>query len=119
MLMTLALPDELAIRLGPLEGQIPQILEFGLRELNAKTQHNFAGTASVLEILAGLPTPEEILALRPSEALQARISALLEKNRTDGLTPEEEQEWEGYQYLEHLVRLAKAKAHLLSKKSLD
>ena len=26
MLMTLALPDELAIRLGPLEDQIPQIL---------------------------------------------------------------------------------------------
>ena len=117
MLMTLELPDELAVRLRPLQDQIPRILEFGLRELNAKAQHGFEGTADVLEILAGLPTPEEVLALRLSEALQARISALLEKNRTEGLTPKEEQEWEGYQYLEHLVRLAKAKAHLMSKKS--
>ena len=117
MLMTLDLPDELATRLRPLEDQIPQILEFGLRELNATAQHGFEGTAEILEILAGLPTPEEILALRPSKALQARMNALLEKNRTTGLTPEEEQEWESHQYLEHLVRLAKAKAHLLSKKS--
>ena len=71
----------------------------------------------MLEILAGLPTPKEILALRPSEALQARLDVLLEKNRTEGLNPEEEQEWEGYQYLEHLIRIAKAKAHLLSKTS--
>ena len=117
MNMTLELPDELATRLRPLEDQIPQILEFGLRELNAKAQHGFKGTADALEILASLPSPEEVLGLRPSEGLQARISALLEKNRKEGLTPKEEQEWESYQYLEHLVRTAKAKAHLLSQKS--
>jgi uracil-DNA glycosylase len=65
-----------------------------------------------LEFLATLPTPEEIIALRPSEALQAQISNLLEKNRTQGLTPAEEQVWEQYQYLEHLLRMAKAKAYL-------
>lgn len=73
-------------------------------------------TAEVLEFLATLPTPEEIIALRPSEALQAQISNLLEKNRTQGLTPPEEQVWEQYQYLEHLIRMAKAKAYLKLKK---
>lgn len=34
---------------------------------------------------------------------------LLEQNRREELTPEEEQEWEHYEYLEHLVRLAKTK----------
>lgn len=72
----------------------------------------FTGAAEVLEFLATLPTPEEIIALRPSEALQAQISNLLEKNRTQGLTPAEEQIWQQYQYLEHLIRIAKAKAHL-------
>jgi uracil-DNA glycosylase len=72
----------------------------------------FTGAAEVLEFLATLPTPEEIIALRPSEALQAQISNLLEKNRTQGLTPAEEQIWEQYQYLEHLIRMAKAKAYL-------
>ena len=60
--------------------------------------------------LSDLPDSEDILNLRPSETLQARISQLLEKNRENGLTPQEEIEWEHYQYLEHLVRMAKAKA---------
>ena len=34
---------------------------------------------------------------------------LLEKNRREELTPEEEHEWEHYEYWEHLVRLAKPK----------
>ena len=115
MLITLDVPNELATRLEPLTNQLPRILELGLRELNANAQAGFEGAAEVLEILAGLPTPKEILALHPSEAFQARLNVLLEKNRTEGLNPEEEQEWEKYQYLEHLIRIAKAKAHLLSK----
>ena len=89
----------------------------GLRELNASSQIGFAGVAEVLEFLATLPTPEEIIALRPSEALQAQISNLQEKNRSQGLTLAEEQIWEQYQYLEHLIRMAKAKAYLRLKLS--
>ncbi len=89
MLITLDIPDELATRLRPLEDKLPRILELGLRELNAMAQPGFEGLSEYLEILAGLPTPEEILALRPSKALQTQISALLEKNRTEGLTPAE------------------------------
>ena len=109
MLITLDIPNELATRLEPLTNQLPRILELGLRELNADAQLGFEGTAEALEILA----------LRPSEALQARLDALLEKNRTEGLNSEEEQEWERYQYLEHLIRIAKAKAHLSSKVASD
>jgi len=43
---------------------------------------------------------------------KAQLSALLEKNRTAGLTATEEQLWQGYQYLEHVVRMAKARAFL-------
>jgi hypothetical protein len=110
--ITLELPDELARRLQPMADQLPEILELGLRELNAAGQPGFQGAAELLEFLAGLPSPEEALALRPSPALQGRIDALLEKNRTEGLTTSEEQDWERYQYLEHLVRIAKGKALL-------
>ena len=110
--VTLNIPEELATRLSPLEDKLPRILELGLRELNAMAQMGFEGAAEVFEFLAGLPSPEETIALRPSDALQARVSALLEKNHTDGLNKAEEQEWEQYEYLEHLVRMAKAKAHL-------
>ncbi|MCI0618884.1 hypothetical protein L0244_38410 [bacterium] len=111
MKITLNLSEELATRLRPLEDQLPRILEWGLREWNAAAQPGFEGAAEVLATLAGLPTPEEILALCPSAALQARIDALLDKNRNEGLSPIEEQEWQRYQYLEHLVRMAKAKAY--------
>ena len=112
MQITLDLPDDFAAQLGSLEDKLPQILQLGLRELNASAQVGFTGAAEVLEFLAALPTPEEIIALRPSATLQTQIETLLEKNRTQGLTPEEEQTWQQYQYLEHLVRVAKAQALL-------
>jgi hypothetical protein len=111
------LPDEVIGQLQPFEDKLPQILELGLRELNAIAQEGFSGIAEVLEFLASLPTPEAIIALRPSESLQAQISTLLDKNRTIGLTPPEEQLWQGYQYLEHIVRMAKARAFLKLKEA--
>ena len=110
--ITLKVPDDLAERLRMQQERLPEILELGLRELNAEAQSGFKGAAEVLELLAGLPSPEEILSLRPSERLQRRVQELLGKSRTGGLAAEEEEEWERYQYLEHLVRMAKAKACL-------
>lgn len=112
MRFSLELPDDLVSQLSPLEDKLPQILQLGLRELNAESQAGFTGAAEVLEFLAALPSPEEIIALRPSATLQAEINRLLEKKRTQGLTSDEEQSWRQYQYLEHLVRLAKAQALL-------
>lgn len=108
--LTFSLPDELAERLQPLSEQLPRILELGLREINAVGQTGFLGTSDVLEFLVRLPSPAEVLALEASPALDTRVRELLEKSRRDGLTSAEESEWEQYQYLEHLVRLAKANA---------
>ena len=109
-------PHELAVRLRPFDKQLPRIIELGLREWTAVGQTGFEGASEVLEFLAKLPSPEETLALRPSDGLQRRVNDLLEKNRIGGLTPEEEREWEQYQYLEHLVRMAKSQALLRIKK---
>ncbi len=109
-------PHDLATRLKQSAFQIPQIIESGLRELNASAQIGYKGSADILEFLASLPEPEKVIELRPSEYLQSRISLLLEKNRTQGMTGDEEREWEQYQYLEHLVRMAKANALLKLKK---
>jgi hypothetical protein len=117
MQVTFDLPDEVVAQLNLFEDKLPQILELGLRELNAVTQVGFSGFAEVVEFLASLPTPEAIIALRPSETLQAQIATLLEKNRTVGLTPADEQLWQGYQYLEHIVRMTKARAFLKLKKT--
>lgn len=108
MEITLTLPEELASQLH--QEDVARILELGLRELNAKTALEFSSTAQVVETLASLPTPEQILALRPSAEFQERIGALLEKNRTIGLSEQEQQEWASYEFTEHIVRLAKAQA---------
>jgi hypothetical protein len=69
-----------------------------------------ADTSEVLELLATLPSPEQTLALCPSAKLQTRMTELLERNRTSGLTPEEREEMRHYEHAEHLVRLAKGRA---------
>src|SRR5579863_9065578 len=110
--ITLSLPDDLASQIRAQRRQLPRILELGLRELNAADQSGFDGAADVLELLAGLPAPEEILSLRPSPRLAERVSQLLAKSRAGAMTPSDEEEWERYEYLEHLVRVAKAAAQI-------
>src|SRR5262245_12052747 len=110
--ITLTLPEELAQRLGQVGEDLPRVLELGLREWSARQGASYSGLAEVLETLASLPTPEEVLVLRPSPPLQARIDELLEKSQGGGLSEEEQREWEQYRYVEHLVRLAKMRAAL-------
>jgi hypothetical protein len=115
--ITISVPDHLAGRLRPIENDLPRILELGIREWDARHEAGFAGLTHVLETLATLPSPEEVLALRPTPALQERIDELLEKSRAGGLSDDERREWERYEYAEHLVRLAKARAALKLQKA--
>jgi hypothetical protein len=107
--LTLTIPDDLATRLRAVEGSLPEILELGLREWLSSAP-GYAGLGDVLETLARLPSPDEVVALRPSPELQARVEVLIDKMRADGLSAEERKEWEHYEYIEHLVRMAKAQA---------
>ena len=107
--LTLNVLHELAIRLRVVEDRLPEILELGLREW-LSTECGYAGLGDVLETLARLPSPEEALALRPATPLQDRIEELLAKNRCEGLSAEEQREWERYESIEHLVRLARTQA---------
>jgi hypothetical protein len=108
--LTVTIGDDLADQLKPYEAQFPEILQLGIREWQARGETGYDGISSVLEILAALPAPEEILALRPTAPLQERLEALLERSRTAGLSPDDQREWDQYQYVEHLFRLAKATA---------
>lgn len=109
MELTLTVPDELATRLRAVEDRLPEIIEIGLREWLSSSS-GYTGLADVLETLARLPSPEEVIGLRSSTHLQGRIEELLAKCRDGGLSAEEQREWERYEYIEHLVRLAKARA---------
>ena len=110
MSVTLTIADDLASELKPYEAQLAEILTLGMREWQARGESGYTGVSSVLEKLAALPDPEEVLALRPAPQLEQRLEELLEKNRNSGLSPSDQREWDQYEYVEHLVRLAKISA---------
>jgi hypothetical protein len=64
----------------------------------------------VLDLLASTPTPEQIIEFSPSEALQQRAHDLLEKNREEGLSAEEQAELEEFSRLNHFMSMLKIRA---------
>jgi hypothetical protein len=84
-----------------------------VNELIARPQPGFTGFTKVLDLLANLLTPKEILALRPSPPLQAQIDRLAENYQAQELTPAEQQLWQQYKYLEPIIRIARG-CHQLS-----
>ena len=109
--VTLDLPDDLADDLQSFGEDSASIIAAGLREVQSVGAGQFSGLNEVLHKLAELPSAEEVIALRPAPALDARIRDLLWKSREEGLSREEQDEWRGYEVIEHLVRVAKARAH--------
>ncbi len=69
----------------------------------------------LLDFLVEKATPEEILALRPSDEAQQRAEELTERNKAGVLTSEEAVELEQMRQLNRLVAMLKAKAALALK----
>ena len=64
----------------------------------------------VVEFIAAGTTPGKVIAFRPSDAARERVGALLEGNRQGTLSADEAAELEHFVQVEHLMRLAKARA---------
>jgi hypothetical protein len=60
--------------------------------------------------------PAKVIAFRPSEATAQRVSDLIYREKTVGLSSEETTELNRYMELEHMMRMAKIRArkHLKS-----
>jgi hypothetical protein len=109
--ITLDIPDYLGEQLKQFGDRLPELLERGLQELvNEQKPGNFLGDQKIISVLASQPTPEQLLAIRPSPELQDRMSYLLSRNKAGQLSPAEETELDQFMTLEHLVRLAKVQA---------
>lgn len=64
----------------------------------------------VVEFIAS-SSPQNVIAFRPSKEAQARVADLIFREKTQGLLDEEKSELDHYMQIEHLMRLAKARAH--------
>jgi hypothetical protein len=64
----------------------------------------------IIDFFAAGTTPQAVVEFMPSPAAQQRAVELLEVAKEDKLTPEEQSELEHFTELEHILRMAKARA---------
>ncbi len=64
----------------------------------------------IVDFIAAGTTPQSVIDFRPSEATKAKVAELIRRQKTSSLSAEEEAELNQYLQLEHLMRLAKARA---------
>lgn len=67
----------------------------------------------IINFIAAGPTTDSVAAFKASPEAKARVAMLLDREKTAGLTPQEQAELDSYEELEHLMILAKARAYEL------
>ena len=63
-----------------------------------------------IDFIATGTTPNTIISFRPSDAVKERVADLIHREKTTGLSDDETAELNQYMQLEHIMRLAKARA---------
>ena len=64
----------------------------------------------MLDFITSAPSTEAIISFEPSETSHQRLEDLQFKRREAGLTEDEQNELEQFLMVEHIMRMAKAKA---------
>jgi len=64
----------------------------------------------VIDFIAAGTTTQNVIDFRPSEAAQERLAELISREKQGALSAEDRSELDHYLQLEHLMRLAKARA---------
>lgn len=64
----------------------------------------------VIDFIAAGTTPNNVVRFRPSEEARERILYLVEREKSASLSSKEKSELDHYIQLEHIMRLAKARA---------
>ncbi|MEQ8973570.1 MAG: hypothetical protein RIE73_24665 [Coleofasciculus sp. C1-SOL-03] len=102
--ITLEVPDDLKEQLVQVGDRLPELLALSLQQppLPAHIYHY------ILNFLASQPTPEAILAFRPTPEMQTRLKTLLVRSKAGELTPSEQQELDEYERIEHIIVMLKA-----------
>jgi hypothetical protein len=67
----------------------------------------------IIDFIAAGTTPETVVDYHPSREAQERVADLIEREKEDGLSIEERSELDHFMELEHILRMAKAKARML------
>jgi hypothetical protein len=71
---------------------------------------NAARVSRIIELIASGTTPESLIAFEPSAESQQRLEDLIRREKDSNLSDEERSELHHFMELEHILRMAKAKA---------
>ncbi len=66
----------------------------------------------VIEFIASGTNPDSVITFTPSDSAKKRVADLIHLEKTEGLSDEEKSELDHFMQLEHLVRMAKARARI-------
>ena len=64
----------------------------------------------IIDFIAAGTTPESVIRFRPSPESHKRVEELIEREKREDLSSEERAELDHFIELEHIMRMAKAKA---------
>ena len=64
----------------------------------------------IIDFIAAGTTPDAVVHFRPSPEAQQRVAELIEGEKAARLSPEEKAELDHFMELEHILRMAKARA---------
>jgi len=64
----------------------------------------------IIDFIAAGTTPDAVAQFHPSPEAQQRVADLIEREKADHLSPEEKAELDHFLELEHILRMAKARA---------
>ena len=67
----------------------------------------------IVDFIAGGTTPQTVATFAPSDQTKEYVANLIHREKTDGLSADEASELDHYMRLEHIMRLAKARARSL------
>lgn len=65
----------------------------------------------IIDFIAAGASPQDIIAFQPSKKIKQRIADLIYREKENLLSPEEKSELDHFMQIEHIMRLAKARAH--------
>jgi hypothetical protein len=77
-----------------------------MREISVATRAYF----EILDFIAAGTTPDAVVHFRPSPEVQRRVAELVEREKAARLSSEEKAELDHFMELEHIMRMAKARA---------
>jgi len=92
----------------------PALAVFGL---NAHIAYNLTMIRvynEIVEFIAAGTTPQGVASFTASAETKKRVADLLMREKSDGLSPEDASELDHYMKIEHLMRLAKARAQKIA-----